>query len=100
MKIVYVTLNNDIEARKIGNELLEKNLANCVNLFPITCTYKYEGQITEEPEVILIIKTKDSYYEKITTVIKNMIDYDNFIGQFEVDKINDDFSRWLNNVVK
>lgn len=100
MKIIYVTLGNSDEARKIGHELLESKLANCVNFFPITCIYNYQEKITEEPEVVLIIKTKDGYYDRVKDIIKKHIDYDNFIGQFEVDKINEDFSNWINKVVK
>ena len=100
MRIIYVTLNNNNEAKEIGRELLEKNLANCVNFFPITCMYNYKNEITEEPEVVLIVKTKEGYYGKVKEVIKKHIDYDNFIGQFPVEKINDDFSSWLNDVVK
>lgn len=85
---------------KIGNKLLELNLANCVNFFPITCIYKYKGEVTEEPEVVLIIKTKEGYYGRVKDLVKKHIDYDNFIGQFDVDKINDDFSDWLNEIVK
>ena len=99
MKIIYVTLNDNNEARKIGNDLLEKGLANCVNFFPITCIYNYEGEVTEEPEVVLIIKTKEGYYEKVKGVIKRHIDYDNFIGQISIEKINDDFTEWLDEVV-
>lgn len=100
MKLIYVTLNSSEEARKIGKELLEKNLANCVNFFPITCIYKYKDEITEEPEVVLIIKTKEEYYEKVEQVIKGHISFENFIGQISVEKINDEFSRWLDDVVK
>ncbi|HXS15376.1 MAG TPA: divalent-cation tolerance protein CutA [Candidatus Saccharimonadales bacterium] len=100
MKLLYVTLNTADEARKIGKELLDKNLANCVNFFPITCMYKYKGEITDEPEVVLIVKTKDGYYKKIEEVIKKYINFENFIGQFSVEKINDEFTSWLNEVVK
>lgn len=100
MRMIYVTLNNTDEARKIAHELLEKNLANCANFFPITCMYKYKGEVTEEPEVVLIVKTKENYYEKVKDIIKSHIDYDNFIGQIAVEKINDDFSSWLNEIVK
>lgn len=95
-----MTLNNIDEARIIGRELLEKNLANCVNIFPITCIYKYKGELTEEPETVLLVKTKDGYYEKVKDVIKKHIDYDNFIGQLVVEKINDNFYSWLNEIVK
>ena len=100
MKILYVTLNNNDEARKIGNRILKANLANCVNFFPITCIYNYENQITEEPEVVLIIKTQEGKYEEIEKIIKEEINYDNFIGQFDVDKINSNFESWLEGIVK
>jgi len=98
--MIYTTLNNTEEARKIGNKLLKSKLCNCVNFFPITCIYNYKDEITEEPEVVLIIKTKDGKYEDVVKVIKGEISYDNFIGEFEVDKINNDFKTWLNDVVK
>lgn len=100
MKLIYTTLNNADEARKIGRELLTKKLANCVNFWPITCIYNYKDEITEEPETVLIIKTKAGYYEKIKAVIKANITYDNFIGELNVDNFNDDFSSWLKEVVK
>ena len=100
MKIIYVTLNNTEEARKIGNELLKKKLANCVNFFPITCIYNYKNEITEESETVLIIKTKEEKYDQIKAVIKENINYDNFIGQLGVEKINSNFENWLDKVVK
>ena len=100
MKIIYITLNNSDEAREISREILENKLANCVNFFPITCMYNYKGEITEEPEVVLVVKTKNGYYEKVKDVVKKHISYDNFIGELEVSKINDDFSSWLNDITK
>lgn len=100
MKVIYVTLNNNEEARKIGNRLLKEDLANCVNFFPITCIYKYKGEVTEEPEVVLIIKTLEGKYDKVLEIIKSEIDYDNFVGEFNVDKINGDFKNWIEEVVK
>lgn len=99
MKILYITLSNNDEARIIGQALLEKKLANCVNYFPITCIYNYEGEITEEPEVVLIVKTIEDKYEQIKDVIKQEINYDNFIGQINIEKVNDDFENWLCSVL-
>ena len=100
MKLIYVTLNNKEEARKIGRDLLEKHLANCVNFFPITCIYNYDNKITEEPEVVLIIKTLEGKYKDIEKLIKQNITYDNFIGEIAVDNINSSFKKWLHKVVK
>ncbi len=100
MKIIYTTLNNNEEARKIGRDILEKNLANCVNFFPITCIYNYNNEITEEPEVVLIIKTIEGKYKEIEKIVKQHISYDNFIGEINVDQINSNFESWLCGLVK
>jgi len=100
MKIIYVTLNNNEEAKKIGRKILEHNLANCVNFFPITCIYNYKDEITEEPEVVLIIKTLEEKYSEIEKLIRGEIDYDNFIGELNVNQINSNFEDWLQEVVK
>ncbi len=100
MKIIYTTLNNNEEAKKVGRSLLEKQLANCVNIFPITCIYNYENEITEEPEVVLLIKTLEGKYPQIEEEIKKHIDYDNFIGEIDVAQINSNFEGWLCSIVK
>ena len=96
MNIYYVTLNNNDEAREISHKLLSQKLAICTNWFPITCAYSWEGEIKEEAEVVLIIKTKAGYREKIEEVIKQKIDYTNCIAELSVSSINDEFSLWLN----
>jgi periplasmic divalent cation tolerance protein len=55
MIFVYVTLNTAEEAREIGRALLDRGLANCVNYFPITCMYRWEGAVTEEPVTVMIV---------------------------------------------
>ncbi|NJM74056.1 MAG: divalent-cation tolerance protein CutA [Scytonema sp. RU_4_4] len=96
MKIYYVTLNTSEEARKIAWELLEKKLAVCVNWFPITCVYSWKGEITEEPEIVLIIKTQDGYRSEVEQVIVQNISYTNFIAEISPTNINQGFLNWLN----
>ena len=99
MKMIYITLNNEAEAEQVGRHLLERKLANCVNYFPITCIYNYNDEIVKEPEVVLIVKTHAEKYDDVVQAIQQFIDYDNFIGQLEVSKVNDAFATWLNQVV-
>ncbi len=49
MKLYYVTLNTSEEAQKVGRALLEQQLAVCVNWFPVTCAYRWEGKIEIDP---------------------------------------------------
>lgn len=95
MKIYYVTLNNSEEARKISGALLEKKLAVCTNWFPITCAYRWEGEIKEEPELVLIIKTQAGYKQEIENVIQQYITYTNFIAEISPTSVNQGFLDWL-----
>lgn len=96
MKLYYVTLNNTDEARQIGRALLERKLAVCVNWFPIICAYSWQGEITEEAEVVLIVKTQDGYALEIEQVIQEYITYTNFIGEISPVGVNQGFLSWLN----
>lgn len=100
MKIIYITLENDAQARRIGKMILEARLANCVNFFPIISIYNYKDEIKEEPETVLLVKTSDNKYEKVRDLVLREISYDNFIGQLNVDKINNNFEKWLLEIVK
>ncbi|MFN6566314.1 cytochrome C biogenesis protein CcdA [Nostoc minutum NIES-26] len=96
MKLYYVTLNNTDEARQIGRALLEQKLAVCVNWFPITCAYSWQGEITEELEIVLIVKTQDGYGAEIEELIRQHINYTNFIAEISPSAINQGFLGWLN----
>src|SRR5262249_42883682 len=50
--LVYVTLNTLEEGQRLAALLMARQLTNCVNFHPITCTYLWEGKITTEPEVV------------------------------------------------
>lgn len=96
MRLYYVTLNNSEEAYQISQVLLEKQLAVCTNWFPITCTYRWEGKIVKEPEVVLIVKTQSGYQEVIEQTIRQHITYTNFIAEIAPIAVNQGFLNWLN----
>jgi periplasmic divalent cation tolerance protein len=96
MKLYYITLNTSEEARQVSHALLEQQLAVCTNWFPITCAYRWEGKIVEEPEIVLIVKTQSGYREEIEQVIRQYITYTNFIAELSPESINEGFFNWLN----
>lgn len=95
MVILYITLNTDEEARTVSRALLEKRLAVCTNWFPITCAYRWKGDIVEEPETVLIVKTLPELYEAVTEEVRRHITYTNFMAQIDVPRINNEFADWL-----
>ncbi|MBK8480015.1 MAG: divalent-cation tolerance protein CutA [Proteobacteria bacterium] len=47
------------EAQRLARWVIERELAACVNLVSGVCSvYRWEGRICEEPEVLLVIKTR------------------------------------------
>ncbi|MDZ7806084.1 MAG: divalent-cation tolerance protein CutA [Gracilimonas sp.] len=58
LRLLYVTTSDKKEARYIGRALIEENLAACVNIIDgMNSMYKWKGEIQEDAECILIVKT-------------------------------------------
>lgn len=96
IRLYYITLNTSEEARQIGQALLKQQLAVCINWFPITCAYRWEGEMVEEPEVVLIAKTQVGYREAIEQLIRQHVTYTNFIAELSPTSVNQGFLDWLN----
>jgi periplasmic divalent cation tolerance protein len=92
MRIYYVTLNTADEARQISRV----QLAVCTNWFPITCAYRWEGKIVEEPETVLLVKTQAGYRNAVEQVIRQHINYTNLIAEIAPESTNETFLKWLN----
>jgi periplasmic divalent cation tolerance protein len=99
MVFYYITLNTNEEARQISRDLFAQKLAVCANWFPITCAYVWEGEVHEEPEIVLILKTQAGYRSRIESVIQSHITYNNCIAEWVPNGVNAGFQNWLNSVV-
>ena len=99
MRIFYVTLNDDGEARAVARLLLTRRDAVCCNWFPITCAYVLHDEIKEGPEVVLIVKSLAEKREAVRAAVAEVIDYTNFVGEIELDGVNDGFAAWLKGIV-
>ncbi|MFB6080609.1 MAG: divalent-cation tolerance protein CutA [Haloferacaceae archaeon] len=56
MVTVYVTAPADA-AGDVARTLVDERLAACVNRVPCRSTYRWEGEVHEDEEVILLAKT-------------------------------------------
>lgn len=64
--VVLVTVSSETEAQTIARALVEERLAACVNIIPgLISIYRWEGQVYEDRELLLLIK---SHAEKITAL--------------------------------
>lgn len=99
MIFVYVTLNTMEEGQTLARLLIDRKLTNCVNFHSITCTYVWDGEITTEPEVVALIKTRAEHFDAVAASVKEIASYTNFVGQIDVPEVNPEFESWLHRVV-
>jgi periplasmic divalent cation tolerance protein len=75
--IVLATAGSKDEARRIGRALVERMLAACVNVVPqVTSIYRWEGEIEEAEEWLLVIKTTKAAFEDVRAVVLELHSYD------------------------
>ena len=74
--IIISTFGDKESAKKTAKMLVEQRLAACVQLFPIESIYLWKDKITEDDEIVLLIKSKTELFEEITTFIKKNHSYD------------------------
>lgn len=69
MIFVYSTFPKKAEAQKMGEWLIKKGLAACINIFPIDSIYFWKGKITKDKEFAAIIKTRKESFKKVEKFI-------------------------------
>ena len=75
--VMFSTTGTEEEARKIARALVEAHLAACVNIVPgITSMYRWQGNIEESAEFLLIIKTGRALTAEVQAAIERVHSYD------------------------
>lgn len=76
MFLIISTAGSTGEAEKIGEFLVKKKLAACVNLIPgVKSLFFWQGKLCREREVILLIKTAGGRLAEIISQIKKIHSY-------------------------
>ena len=97
---LYITNENEIEAKKIAKHLLEKRLVACANIFPINSMYWWNGKIEDAKEIVLIVKTAKENYSKVKAEVKKIHPYKiPCIIKIDVEA-NEEFEGWLKGELK
>ena len=64
--VVLVNCSTSDEAKNIGKYLVEQRLAACVNIIPMMQSwYWWEDKVTQDNEVLIIIKTSRKKFSKL-----------------------------------
>lgn len=77
IRIVFCTCPPTLDVHKLAHELVEQQLAACVNIIPkITSVYTWKDQIFQEDEILLMIKTTEKAYPRLEVWIRQHHPYE------------------------
>src|SRR5947199_10115407 len=69
--VVLTTLANDADARALVTALVAARLVACGTLLPgARSIYRWEGQVKEEAEVVVLLKTDASNWEALCSAVR------------------------------
>jgi periplasmic divalent cation tolerance protein len=96
--IVFVTTPDKEEAAAIAERLVTERLAACVNIIPaIESVYRWQGNLTKDQEVFLLIKTNAACYTELEQRIQELHSYTTpEIIALKIERGSNSYLEWLN----
>jgi periplasmic divalent cation tolerance protein len=99
--IVFSTAANAKEANRIAKDLIERKLAACVNIVPISSHYRWKGRAMHHRECLMVIKTRSDAFVRVKGRILALHSYQ--LPEIVALKIEDGYKpylEWLDSSVR
>ncbi|MCK4250557.1 divalent-cation tolerance protein CutA [candidate division WOR-3 bacterium] len=94
--VVYTTFPNLKTAKRIIKGLIKNRMVACGNIFKLSSIYIWKGEIEQNPEYGVFIKTTKRNYKKVEIYIKNNHPYEvPEIISWEIDKGLNSYLKWI-----
>ena len=75
-RLVLSTAGSKEEAQKIARTLVERLLAACVNIVAVDSVYRWEGEVEQAQEWLLVVKTTDDAFDRVRAAITELHSYE------------------------
>jgi periplasmic divalent cation tolerance protein len=95
MILILVSFESRGDAEKVANALIDKKLAACVSLTPVTNFYYWKKEKVRSNEIEGIIKTRNGNFENVKKEIEQLLNYS--IPQIIVldAKTSEKYNKWV-----
>ncbi len=95
--LVLCTINDKEKAKEIARKIVTDKLCACVNILPNVCSvYSWKEKLEEDNELLMIIKTRKSLFERLKNEISNLHPYEvPEIISVEIQDGNKEYLEWL-----
>lgn len=97
---VLINCNSSEEAKKIGDSLMERRLASCIDVLPRELTSYFwpakSGKIETAKGALLIAETFEDRYPEIKTHVEHIhSDELPFIGYIKIEGVDEKYKEWI-----
>jgi periplasmic divalent cation tolerance protein len=100
--LVITTCPDAACAEGLADHLVREHLAACVNQLPgVRSTYEWQGKVTSDQEVLLLIKTRADAFERLEAAIKSRHPYQvPEVIALPIVRGSGDYLNWINSLVE
>jgi periplasmic divalent cation tolerance protein len=75
--VVLSAIGTQPDAEKVARALVDERLAACVNIVPgVVSIYRWKGNVEQEPELMLVIKTLAAQLDAVTARLVELHPYE------------------------
>jgi periplasmic divalent cation tolerance protein len=92
---VITTESDAARAEQLAQVLVERGLAGCVSLIPLSSIYIWEGRLAHSEEVQLLIKTTPNRLEALQRAVFDLHSYDTPMWVQWQAQAGDRYGAWL-----
>ncbi len=94
---IHITCPNNETAERIANKLVNNKLVACAQILDTgKSVYLWNGKIEKQNEILVILKTRARYFNRIEKEVKQIHPYTTpEIIALPIVKANDEYLRWI-----
>jgi len=96
---IYITHANKAAAQEFSDTLLKEKLIACANLFPMTSSYWWQGEIENASEWVSLLKTSETLWDVVLKRAKALHPYDTPCIMKTVVEANAEYEQWIEDSV-
>ena len=93
--LLITTASNQLLAEQISKELIERKLAACISIKEIKSIYRWQGNIEENKEFEITIKSIPKNLNELTNILKEKITYEVPEIIFKIFNSENSYFEWL-----
>ena len=101
MVFVYTTCGSEDEVKKLSRILIEGKYAACIDYWPVSSIYRWEGEVVKMSHFMIMATTFEKNLADVEHLISNNHTYSvPLIAGVDVRRVNPAYKEWMNGEVQ